>query len=380
VQPKPVIALVSNSAWSIFRFRLGLARHLKSLGFEVLLIAPSDPYAAVLIRENFTFEALEMRPHRASIGSEISVLWQLYRIYRRYRPKLIFHYTIKPNIYGSVAAQRLGIPSVAIVTGLGQLLSRRALWKQWLLERMYEIGCANSRSVWFLNHEDKTIFCKKKIVNAAKTHIIPSEGIDTNAFSIRKKPPPSTPTFLFVGRLLREKGILQYVEAAKRVREKHPETVFQILGFIDPENTDSVTHSQVKMWMLQGWIDYLGESDDVQAFLNQCSCVVLPTYYREGIPRILLEAGSMAIPVIASDSVGCRDVVEHNVNGLLCLPQSVEALVEAMENFLQLSQTQQQQMGLANHEVILAKFTEKQVIAHYLDILNHYQVTPDPIA
>jgi glycosyltransferase involved in cell wall biosynthesis len=353
---------------------MGLARHLKQRGFEVVVIAPSDAYAAVLIRESFTFEALQMRPHRGTLWSELRVFWQLLRLYRQYRPDLIFHYTIKPNIYGSVVARYLGLPSVAVVTGLGQLLSHRAIWKQYLLERLYWVGCTCSRAVWFLNHEDKDIFLEKKLVSPQKIHVLPSEGIDVTAFSPRPTTPDGPPIFLFAGRLLREKGVELYVDAARIIRAKHPSVRFQMLGFIDPENPDSVTHAQVKNWMSNDWVEYLGESDDVSAYLARCTCVVLPTYYREGIPRVLLEAGGMAKPVIASDSVGCREVVRHGQNGFLCAPKNVSALVAAIEEFLALPVEEHARMGQANRAYVVAQFDERVVIGQYLEALAAYGV------
>jgi glycosyltransferase involved in cell wall biosynthesis len=374
VQERPVIALVANTAWSIYRFRLGLAHTLKKKGFEVLLIAPNDAYAALLIRESFTFVPIEMRQHRANIWSELSIVHQLYSIYRRYKPVIVFHYTIKPNIYGSIAARLLGIPCVAVVTGLGQFLSNRSWMAQQCLDALYRVGCACSSAVWFLNHDDRQIFLDRNIVQATKIQVLPSEGIDVELFRPpATSEPPSQPVFLFAGRLLREKGILLFVEAARRIRLVRPDVRFQVLGFIDTENPDSVSHAVVKNWIANQWIEYLGESDDVATYIADCSCLVLPSY-REGVPRTLLEAASMAKPIITSNSVGCREVVEHGVNGFLCTPGNIEHLIETIVYFLQLSISEQVLLGQRGRQMVINTFNEQVVVQHYINALLDYKI------
>jgi glycosyltransferase involved in cell wall biosynthesis len=343
---------------------------LKKQGYEVVLIAPNDSYAALLIKESFTFVAIDMRQHRANIWSEVYVIRQLYRIYKQYRPAIVFHYTIKPNIYGSIAAWLLGIPGIAVATGLGQFLSKRHPIAQQGLDLLYRLGCACSKAVWFLNEEDKNIFIQRHIVSTGKTLVLPSEGIDTEVFSPKHAAPRSeAPVFLFAGRLLREKGILLYVEAAKIIRRTHPRAVFQVLGFIDPENPDSVLHADVKNWISNRWIEYLGESDNVEQYLSQCSCLVLPSY-REGVPRTLLEAASMAKPIIATDAVGCREVVEHETNGYLCRPGDTDDLVRTIHRFLSLSPEEQAQLGQRGREKVVSTYDENIVIRYYLNTLK----------
>jgi glycosyltransferase involved in cell wall biosynthesis len=348
-----------------------LARTLKKQGFEVIVIAPNDSYAALLIKESFTFESIDMRQHKADVLSELNVVRQLYRIYKQYKPAVIFHYTIKPNIYGSIAAWLLGIPSIAVATGLGQFLSKRSWLGQILLDTIYRIGCACSRAVWFLNEEDKSTFIRKQIVGAHKTLVLPSEGINIQDFApqdTRRHNHP--PVFLFAGRLLREKGILLFVEAAKIIKANHPDVRFQVLGFIDPENPDSVSHTEVKRWISSGWIEYLGESDDVTGYIATCSCLVLPSSYHEGVPRTLLEAASMAKPIITSDAVGCRAVVTHGVNGFLCIPGNLDDLVRTIAAFLQLPPHVQQHLGQNGREKVIHTFDEQIVIQYYLDTLD----------
>jgi glycosyltransferase involved in cell wall biosynthesis len=370
---KPTIALVSNTAWSIYRFRLGLARALRAAGYEVLLFAPSDAYSALLIKEQFTFVAIEMRPHRGTIISEVRVFFQLLAIYRQYQPDLIFHYTIKPNIYGSMAARWLGIPCVAVVTGLGKFLSGRSVWRQWFIDRLYQLGCWCSQQIWFLNTDDKTVFEQKGLAPASKIRILASEGVNTDEFAPVlniQQTQGEVVRLLFAGRLLREKGIEIYVEAAMRLRTTHPNIICQIAGFIDPENPDSVTHQQVKQWIDSGYIEYLGATDDMVPHIAACSCVVLPTYYREGVPRILMEAAAMSKPAIASDTVGCRDVIEHGKNGFLCKPKNVDALVAAIHNFVALSDDEKEKMGEVGRIKVLNQFDEVIIIRQYMDAIE----------
>jgi glycosyltransferase involved in cell wall biosynthesis len=371
---RPLIALVSNTAWSLYRFRLGLARALRAAGYDVLLIAPSDAYSTMLIKEGFAFEVLNMRPHRGGLFSELRVFLELHKIYRQYKPALIFHYTIKPNIYGSLVSRWLGIPCVAVVTGLGKFLSVRSTWRQWFMDRLYHLGCYCSSQVWFLNQEDEAVFISKGLLTKEKSRILPSEGVDTSAFTPESAPIEPPLRFLFAGRLLREKGIELFVEAARIMTLKYPNLEYQVLGFIDPENPDSVTHSQVKKWVEEGAITYLGTSDDVSEYLAAASCVVLPTYYHEGIPRVLLEAAATARPSIASNHVGCRDVIEDGKEGFLCQPRSVAHLVEAMERFVHLPLAERKIMAGRGREKVVRLYDEKIVVKKYLNAIHEFGI------
>ena len=371
---KKRIALVANTAWSLYNFRLGLIKALKDNGYEVLLIAPRDRFAARLVAEGFSFFHFPMENYGTNPLIEASMVPRLYRIYRELKPDFIFHYTIKLNIYGSLAAKLLGIPSVAVTTGLGHFLSYKNPVVRWITRWMYRLAVWCSKEIWFLNEEDRDIFINRRIAPRIKTYLLPSEGIDTQYFLLNgfQQPQDEIIRFLFAGRLLKDKGVVDFVDAARILKKKYEHLEFQILGFIDPNNPNSITYAELEAWQQQGLVKYLGEAEDVRPYLGACDCLVFPSIYREGISRILLEAASMSRPIITTDHVGCRDVVQHGVNGWLCESKDVEDLAEKMQSFMETDSERLQKMGRASRDTILKQFDEKKVVAHYLKCLERY--------
>ncbi|HEB62196.1 MAG TPA: glycosyltransferase family 1 protein [Bacteroidetes bacterium] len=375
---KQKIALVANTSWSIYNFRLGLARTLRDVGYEVIVIAPYDNFSTKLITEGFSFFNWEINNYGTNPFVEIKSIIQLYQIYKREQPDFIFHYTIKPNIYGSIAASICRVPSIAITTGLGHLFSYKSKLTKWFTLWMYRLASQFSKEVWFLNKEDLRTFVRKKIVKKEKTFILPSEGIDTRYFqskiNFQRKENPH-PSFLFAGRLIADKGVFQFVEAAKRIKNKYPKTIFNLLGFIDPNNPKSVSATQIKNWQDCGIINYLGETKDVRPYLEETDCLVFPSYYGEGISRILMEAASMSTPIITTNQVGCKDVVEHKYNGFICKKKNTPDLIHKIEMFLKLSPSEKELMGIRGRKKVINNFGEDNVITLYLNTLKKYLST-----
>lgn len=371
--PDPIrIAFVSNTSWSIYNFRLGLIRRLKELGYEVLIIAPKDTLSAKLVAEGFSFQSLYLDNYGSNPLNELRTLRQLIRIYRKYDIQFIFHYTIKPNIYGSIAAKYCGIPSIAITTGLGHLFSFASPVKRKLAGLLYRFALRYSKEVWFLNKEDRETFIESSIVEEEKTFLLPGEGIDINRFKAVSSSSNSTAiNFLFAGRIIWDKGLKELAVAAEAIREINPKANFQLLGFIDPSNPYAVPFEQIEEWQRQGLFKYLGETADVRPFIDNCSCLIFPSY-REGISRVLLEAAAMSKPIITTDNVGCREVVENGVNGFLCKSRDSEDLINKIKTFLLLTEEERQQMGRNGRKKIIREFDEEIVIREYLQTLNKY--------
>lgn len=370
------IALVANSSWYTYNFRLGLLRRLKEEGFEVYVLAPKDHYSTRLIAEGYHFIHLPIGIYNKNPFSELAIILQLIRIYRRYRFALIFHYTAKPNIYGTLAAAWCGIPSVAITTGLGLLRDKGKRFARLALMSLYRLAALFTRELWFLNRDDMQLFLGKGAVSPAKAFLLPSEGVDIEWYrpqdSRRAAPAESAaPTrFLYAGRIVWSKGIREFYEAARHFRARGANARFEMVGFIVPEHPDGVSYELVQAWKEQGIIDYQGETEDIRPFLAGADCVVLPSYFGEGVPRILLEAASMARPIITTDYVGCREVVEHGRNGLLCRPGDTPSLISAMEFFLGLSPAERNLMGLEGRKKVVGEFDEGIVISYYLKAIQ----------
>jgi glycosyltransferase involved in cell wall biosynthesis len=369
------IAIVSNTSWSIYNFRLGLIQHLKKQGFEVLVIAPKDAFSSKLISEGFHYHHVDIQNYGINPLSDIRTAWQLVRIYRKNKVDFIFHYTIKPNIYGTCAAAWCKIPSIAVTTGLGHMFTFKNDLLRFLIVNMYRFAALLSREVWFLNETDKQTFIEHNIVKLKKTYLLPSEGVNTNYFKDDCEPLKNKNNkliFLYAGRLLWEKGIGELVEAARYIKQKYDFVEFELLGFIDLKNPNTVMPEQISVWQDEKTIHYLGETTDVKSVLCQIDCLLFPSYYREGVSRILLEAASMGKPIITTDNIGCREVVVDNETGYLCQPQNVKDLIDKIEKFIQLSPTQRKAMSMKARQKTVEEFDEDIIIGHYMDKINYY--------
>jgi len=367
------VALVSNSAWYTWQFRLGLIRRLQEAGDEVFVISPHDHYSSKLIAEGIHFVQLPIAVYGMNPLRELIGIWQLYQIYRRYQFDCIFHYTAKPNIYGSIAAWLRGIPSIAVTTGLGLLRDEHKGLAQIFLLRMYRLAGLLSSQVWFLNTDDRQFFLDRGLISPKKAFVLPSEGVNIQWFRPRHGPMPDRPPrFLYAGRLVWSKGLKAFYEAAKFFHQNGSRSSFHMVGFIVPEHPDAVSFDLVQKWQSDGVMRYHGETDDIRPFLSEADCVVLPSFFGEGVPRILLEAAAMGKPIITTDFVGCREVVQNGYNGLLCKPKNTDSLVDAIYTFLALSPAERQMMGLKGRKKIVEQFDEAIVIKYYLKALDQF--------
>ena len=376
MKARPKIALVANTSWSIYNFRLGLIIQLQKSGFQVLIIAPQDDFSTKLTEIGCEFIPIRLDNYGINPLNDISIIFQLRRIYLQHQPDIIFHYTIKPNIYGSIAAFLCKIPAIAITTGLG-LLSADSNNKllRLISFSLYRLAGRLASEMWFLNEPNRQLFIERKIIEPYKAHLLPSEGVDINWF----KPDPkliSTPkkhlTFLFAGRFIKDKGIFEFAEAARLIIKRYPQARFQIVGFIDVKNPSFISEKQLREWESEKILTYLGETTDIRPYLQEADCIVYPSYYGEGLSRILLEAASMATPIITTNSTGCREVVIPNVSGFLCKPRNVSDLVTKIEHFIKLTPKKRKKMGQKAREFVENNFNESIIIELYLESIKRY--------
>ena len=372
-EQKRTVALVANTAWSLYNFRLGLIRKLLKSNFKVLIVAPEDKYVAHLIDEGCLYEPIKLDNYGTNPLKDLKSLFQFTRIYRKHTIDFIFHYTIKPNIYGSLAAGYLKIPSIAVVTGLGQLFTIPS-WKTTIAKMLYWLSFRKTSQVWFLNESDASIFIQMGILQEEKVKYLPSEGINTKHFQQYAYGLLSNGCFKFIlaARLITEKGIREYAEAARTLIKKGYQAEFQLLGFLEPNNPHAINRKEVEQWEAEGIIRYLGDTDDIRPFLEKADCLVLPTYYREGVPRILMEGASMQMPLIATDNVGCRLVVEDSINGYLCQKKNANDLAHCMEKMMMLSFEERAKYGLLGRRRVYTLFHESIIVKKYLRTLNSY--------
>ena len=351
--------------------RAGLFRALQDEGFQIVAAAPEGRGADELRQMGVEVEVLPFQPTGTSPVGDLMLMRRFMRLFRRLKPAAFLGFTVKPNIYGSVAARLTGVPSINNISGLGRVFTSRTLLTR-LVERLYRWGLKSACVVFFENRDDARLFLDRKIVRPEQVVALPGAGLDLAKFALapakRKASHPFT--FLFAGRLLWHKGIGEFAEAARLVRAEHPAVRFQILGFVEPPSRDSVPESELRTWDDEGLIEYLGGSTDVRPTIAAADCVVLPSFYREGVPRILMEAAAMGRPVITTDMPGCRDAVDHEATGFICAPRSADSLAQAMLRMLNLGQESIEKMGREARMKMEREFDEAVVHRSYREALR----------
>jgi glycosyltransferase involved in cell wall biosynthesis len=363
------IVLSANSDWNIANFRPGLICALRGAGYDPVVIAPQDPAADDRMRE-LDVERIPIRIDRSGLNpvADLRLLADYRRLLGRIQPAAYLGFTIKPNIYGSMAAATLGIPAIPNVSGLGTAFIRRGVLQS-IVTALYRRGFSKAPAVFFQNDEDRSLFVGRRIVRAKQSRVLPGSGVDLSRFA-PAAPNEGPPVFLLVARLLRDKGVIEFVQAARSLGSQGMH--FQLLGPIDEGNRTAIGRLELERWVQEGVIEYLGVTDDVRPFLAAATAVVLPSY-REGRPRSLLEAAAMARPLIAADVPGCRDVVEDGVNGYLCTIGDPVSLASAMRRLAGLPPTDRIAMGDAARRKVQEQFSEELVIGAYLEVLAGFQ-------
>jgi len=340
-------------------------------GHEVHTIAPQDEYSRRLVDAGCIYHPVKMDSRGANPIKDSALIVELFMIYRRVKPDIILHYTIKPNVYGTLAAAMLRIPVVNNVCGLGTAFLKRNLVSLFAII-LYKISFRFADKVFFQNPEDLKLFLNKKLVPSRAVDILPGSGIDLNRFKPVSFKRNKKFTFLLISRLITDKGILEYIEAVKRLQADGIDAKFQLLGAKDPEHKRGIKEPVIQEWIDSNTIEYLGTTDDVRTFISDADCIVLPSY-REGTPRTLLEAASSAKPIIATNVPGCNHVVEDQVNGLLCRIKDPVDLAEKMRTMSVMADDQLKKFGVNGRARMEAQYDEILVIRKYLAALDEFK-------
>lgn len=365
------VMVVANTSWNLVNFRWALIHRLRDEGYEVVVAAPCDDYSEKLVGAGFRYLKLSMNNKGTNPVEDVALCFRLFRLFCLEKPSVVLTYTPKPNIYASIAGGLCGRVVIPNISGLGAAFIRQGLITR-IIKFLYGWALKYPSCVFFQNYDDLHLFVSLGLVKKEAAARIPGSGINTEVFSpLEKKTPNDALKFLLVGRILWDKGVGEYVAAARALKSKYPSVEFQLLGFLDVVNPQAVPSAQVEQWQSDGVISYLGASDCVVEVMRAADCVVLPSY-REGLPRTLLEAASLAIPLIAADVPGCRDVIEDGVTGLLCQPRDEKSLAEKMERMIQVGFAGRMQMGQAGREKVLREFDEKIVLSQYLSVIEHH--------
>ena len=388
----PRIALVSNTDFSLYNFRLDLIKELVAKGHEVHVVCPDGEYAHKFTKMGVTHHSFCVDRKGTNPFNEARTLWQLYMIFRKSQFDVVHNFTVKINIYASLAARLAGVPTIInSVTGLGYVftennLKARVLRK--LVTVLYMVAFKFSRCVIFLNEDDFDVFKKNKIVDSHKGIVLRGEGVDTQRFcpehvnqddldKLRRQlgiQGDSRPVIVtIISRLLWHKGIREFVDMARIVKATHSDVIFLLVGPIDTGNPAAVNEQFTRQAEDEGLIKYLGERKDIPEILYVSDIVTLPSFYREGIPMVLLEAMCMEKPIVTTNSVGCKEVVEEGKNGFLVPTKDHVALASAIEKLVN-NEELRVKMGKYGREKALREFDERIVVNRILQIYEELLV------
>lgn len=366
------VLLIANTSWSIYNFRYGLVSNLLQKGYPVRVLAPFDDSTEELrklgcVCQNICIDGTTKNPWK-----ELSLLVQYILDIRKINPDIILSYTIKPNIYGSLAAARLNIPIVNNITGLGSLFINSSI-STIIGKILYKIALRKSQKVFFQNSADLQLFLNEKLVQEDTCDVLPGSGIDSSKFSPQDKPENGKElSFLLIARMLLDKGICEFIGAAEILRKKYPDVKFRLLGALDYNNPSAISTEQMNKWVDEGCIEYNGTSSVVKEHITAADCIVLPSY-REGTSRVLLESAAMAKPIVTTDVPGCNNVVADGYNGYLCEPRNSKDLAEKMEKIILLSEGERIKLGMNGRKKIIEEFDENIVILKYMEEIQNVE-------
>lgn len=370
IDMKRKIVISINTAWNIYNFRAGLVRALIREGYEVIALAPRDEYSQKLLEMGCRVVDLPMDNNGTHPGRDLALFARYYWALRSLKPYALLGYTVKPNVYGSLAAHALGIPVINNIAGLGATFIRDSLITK-IVRTLYKVALKRSHKVFFQNADDQELFVGSGLVRQKASSLVPGSGLNLDHYAPAPLAvSPERPfRFLLVARMLKDKGIEEFAEAARLVRQQHGAVEFHLLGAAGTGNPNAIPAEKLAAWEQEGLLNYLGKTEDVRPHLAGADCVVLPSY-REGVPRSLLEAAAMARPIIATDVVGCRDAVDDQVTGLLCQVKSASSLAEKMSAIMMMPAEARTLMGEAGRRKVEAQFDEHIVIQKYLQALD----------
>lgn len=371
-KPRRKIIIASNTSWYLYNFRLPLLEGLIDRGYQVFALAPFDSYTKHF--RKYGIKHINIQITRSGINpfTDLNLLQKFVSIYKKYKPDIVQHFTVKPVIYGTIAARISHIKYIYnMVPGMGYVFTEtsfKKFWIQRIVRHLYRRTMIFSQHVFFQNKDDRNYFLEHNMVDKQKTSVIPGTGVDTTKFSPCKHKRKKAVTFILAARMLWDKGIREFVDAAHTIKKKYRNVTFWLLGPVDMENPKGISSEQLEKWNKEGTVKYFGMTDNIKSYYEKADVIVLPSYYREGLPLSLLEGAAMGMPIITADSTGCREVVEDGTNGYLVPIKNSVKLASAMEKFI-VNPDLISRMGKASRRMAIQKFDSKKVVK---EILKYY--------
>ncbi len=357
------VMILANNDVGLYKFRKELIEELVK-DHEVYICLPQGNYIDELVELGAKYiECGLLDRHGTNPVKDVKLIGWYKKILKSYKPDIVFTYTIKPNIYGGVACASLNIPYVCNITGLGTAVENPGLL-QHITVSLYKLGLKKAQKVFFQNAENREFMLKKGAVKGAYD-MLPGSGVNLDNYVVTEYPNEETVDFVFVARIMKEKGIDQYLDAAKEIRKKHSETRFHICGFCE-----QAYENELKKLNDDGTVIYHGLVKDMASVYKQMSCTIHPTYYPEGLSNVLLESAASGRPIITTNRSGCREVVENGINGYVVEEKNSQDLIEKIEIFLSKSVEERKQMGLAGRKKVEREFDRQIVIDKYMKELE----------
>ena len=357
------IVFSSNTAWNLANFRGPIIAALVADGLRVIAAAAADGTESKLAELGAEFWPIPVEAASRNPLHDLRLFLSFLALFRKERPAALLTFTVKPNVYGTIAGRLAGVRCIATVSGLGSAFLAGGLTAN-ILDRLYRLAFKGADAVFFQNDDDRNLFLQRNLVDARQVRRVPGSGVDLDRFKLAELPNGARPVFLLIARMLRDKGVAEFIEAARLLSERRPAPRLVMVGGAGVDNPSAVPFSEIERWVDDGMIEYAGAMEDVRPAIAAADCVVLPSY-REGLPRSLLEGSAMGRPLIATDVPGCRDVVEDGVNGFLCAPRSAESLAEAIRRMADLSPKQRAAMGRQSRRKVESAYSVSQVVAAY---------------
>ena len=359
---KKKVLLLGNHGFVIYNFRKELIQRLLKDRYEVYISLPYDEKVDVMISWGCKFVETNVDRRGTNPATDLKLVAHYVKILKNIKPDVVLTYTIKPNLYGGIACRMLKVPYINNITGLGSGFNGNPALK-FLLSSLYKVGLKNSKCVFFQNNEDMNTLVKNKIVKG-HYELIPGSGVNLNEYDFMEFPAEDNLNFIFIGRIMKDKGIDQYLEAAKVVKKKYPKVNFNVIGFI--EKSQSHYYELIDKYVREGFINYLGYQSDVKPFIIEASCLIQPSHGGEGLSNVLLETAATGRALIASNIAGCRETIDERYNGFTFKAKSNISLVKEIENFVNLTYEEKKQMGINSREKVEKEFDRNIVIAAYL--------------